>query len=181
MPHWDAATRSLYYVDIAGKNSSINRYAFDDDRVYRATIDGAPNLRFILPINCGQNYFLVGIGLKAVKVQWDGRSPKATVLSTLFEIDENPTNLINDVKTDASGRFYGGTNSVDPCDDTKTPTGGFYTYNKQELSLHKFFGNVAISNGLTWVEQTSKFYYVDSCTYDIKEFDYNAETGNLSK
>ncbi|XP_055306534.1 regucalcin-like [Sitodiplosis mosellana] len=177
VPHWDAKTRSLYYVDIAGYNSSILRYNYDENRVYVATIDDAPNLLFILPINCAKNYFLVGIGLKAVIVYWDGRSAKAKRCWTLFEIKENATNVINDIKTDERGRFYGGTKSVDPCGGM--PTGGFYKYNKLK-GLHKFFGNVSISNGLTWVRQTNKFYYADSCTYDIKEFDYNPENGDLT-
>ncbi|XP_055307261.1 regucalcin-like, partial [Sitodiplosis mosellana] len=179
VPYWDAKTRSLYYVDIAGSNSSIHRYDYDEDQDYRATIDMAPNLRFILPINCAENYFLVGIGLKAVIVHWNGRAAKASVVMTLFEIDENPVNLINDIKTDARGRFYGGTNSNDPCDNIPNPSGGFYKYNKRK-GLHKFFGNVSISNGLTWVRQTNKFYYVDSCTHDIKEFHYNPENGDLT-
>lgn len=177
VPHWDAESRSLYYVDIAGTNSSILRYDYDKNRVYVATIDGAENLLFILPINCARDYFLVGIGLKAVIVHWNGRSPNASTVMTLFEFDENPTNVINDIKTDKRGRFYGGTKSVDPCGGV--PTGGFYRYNKRK-GLHKFFGNVSISNGLTWVRKTNKFYYADSCTYDIKEFDYNPENGDLS-
>lgn len=167
-------------MDIAGYNSSLLRYDYDENKVYQATIDNAATLLFILPINCAPDLFLVGIDLNAVIVYWNGRSPKATVIWTLFKFDENPSNVINDIKTDEHGRFYGGTKSVESCDTGKAPTGAFYRYHKHK-GLQKFFGNVYISNGLTWVRDTNKFYYADSCTYDIKEFDYNPKTGNLCK
>lgn len=180
VPHWDAKSQSLYYVDIAGYNSSLLRYDYDENRIYQATIDNAATLLFILPINCAPNYFLVGIDLEAVIVYWNGRSSKATVIWTLFKFNENPSNVINDIKTDVHGRFYGGTKSVESCDTGKAPTGAFYRFHKRK-GLQKIFGNVYISNGLTWVRNTNKFYYVDSCTYDIKEFDYDLKTGNLCK
>lgn len=178
VPHWDAKTSSLYYVDIAGSNSSLLHYDYKENHVYKATIDNAATILFILPINCSKNRFLVGIDLSAVIVHWDGRSPKATVLKTLFEIDEISSNVINDVKTDFHGRFFGGTKSVESCDTGKAPTGAFYRYRKGKR-LQKLFGDVFISNGLTWVEKTKKFYYIDSCTYDVKEFDYNTKTGSI--
>lgn len=148
--------------------------------MYQARIKNAATVLFILPIKCFKDHYLVGIDLKAVIVYWNGRSPEATVISTLFELDENPTNVINDIKTDAYGRFYGGTKSVESCDTGTPPTGAFYTYNKRK-GVQKIFDNVYISNGLTWVRKTNKFYYADSCTYDIKEFDYDPKTGNLCK
>lgn len=178
VPHWDVKTRSLYYIDIADYNSSLLRYDYDENRVYQAKIDNAATLLFLLPIKCARNHFLVGIDLKAVVVYWDGRSPKATVLRTLFEVDENATNVINDIKTDSHGRFFGGTKSVESCDTGNPPTGAFYRYHKGR-GLEKFFGNVYISNGLTWVRKTNKFYYIDSCTYDVKEFNYSPKTGKL--
>lgn len=173
-------TQSLYYVDIAGNKSSLLRYDYNENRVYQAYIENAAILLFILPINCAKGFFLVGIDLKAVIVYWNGRSTKATVIFTLFEFDESPSNVINDIKTDERGRFYGGTKSVESCDTGAQPTSGFYKYNKGK-GLEQLIDHVYISNGLTWVRETNKFYYVDSCTYDIKEFDYNPITGNLCK
>lgn len=180
VPHWDVKTRSLYYIDIAGYNSTLLRYDYDENKVYQAHIDGAATLLFLLPIKCAKDYFLVGIDLKAVIVYWNGRTKKATVIRTLFEVNEKSSNVINDIKTDEYGRFYGGTKSVESCDTGAAPTGAFYTYSNRK-GLQKFFGNVYISNGLTWVRQTNKFYYADSCTYDVKEFDYDPKTGSLSK
>lgn len=180
VPHWDDYTRSLYYIDINGIDSSLLRYDYDENRVYRATVDGAPSLLFLLPIKCTENQFLVGMDRKAVIVKWDGRSPKAVKIRTLFEVDCGTSNVLNDVKIDLFGRFYGGTKSVESCDTNAPPTGAFYEFEEGKCAK-KLFGNVFISNGLTWVRKTGKFYYVDSCAYDIIEFDYNPVTGDLCK
>lgn len=162
-------------------NSSLLRYDYDENRVYSASVEGARTLLFLLPISCTRDLFLVGIDKTAVIVRWDGRSPKATVLRPLFEVGCGSSDvLFNDVKTDERGRFYGGTKintEGGPCSGGE-PTASFYSYESGGC-LKKFFGNVSVSNGLTWVRATNKFYYIDSCTYDIKEFDYNPRNGNI--
>lgn len=178
VPHWDRPSRSLYYIDIHNYNSSLLRYNYDENRVYTATIDGARTLLFLLPIECTKDQFLVGIDRTAVIAKWDGRSPKATVIQPLFELDCGTSNVINDIKTDERGRFFGGTKCVESCDTNDAASGAFYGYENGKC-LRTFFDNVFISNGLTWVRKTKKFYYVDSCTYDIKEFDYDPKTGNI--
>lgn len=181
VPHWDEEKRSLFYININGPNSTFARYDYDEQCVYQATIDNVPSLLFILPVEGTTNQFIVGIERKAVIVHWDGRSPKATVLRTLFEVDRHSSaNYFNDVKTDPFGRFYGGTKCVESCDTNDRPTSGFYRYETGK-GLRKLFGDVFISNGLTWSPQGSKFYYVDSCTYDVKEFDYNPKNGDICK
>lgn len=186
IPHWDWQTKSLYYVDIHDNgdyNSSLLRYDYLENRVYSASVDGARTLLFLLPIACTKDQFLVGIDKTAVIVKWDGKSPKATVLRPLFEVDCGTSDvLFNDVKTDERGRFYGGTKVVvegKPCVSGGEPIASFYSYEKGKC-LKKLFGNVTISNGLTWVRTTKKFYYIDSCTYNIMEFDYDRKTGDLS-
>lgn len=180
VPHWDVQTQSLYFINVDGVNSNLNRYDYGENKVYRATIDGAPILLFILPINNWADSFLVGIQNKVVITVWDGRSPKATIIGTLFKLGTNSTIRINDVKTDNYGRFYGGTKNVAGCDTNEIGESSFYNYQPYK-GVKKFFDGVKISNGLTWVRQTNKFYYVDSCSYDVKEFDYDPKTGDICK
>lgn len=183
MPHWNPKTQSLYYVNINTRDylSSLHRYDYDENRVYTATIDGARTLLFLLPIKYTTDQFLIGIDRTAVIARWDGRSPNVTVDQPLFELDCGLSkNVINDIKTDERGRFYGGTKCVESCDTNEPATGAFYGYEKGKC-LRTFFENVFISNGLTWVRHTQKFYYVDSCKYDIKEFDYDPCTGDICR
>ncbi len=175
----------MYYIginDSENYTSSVLRYDYDENRVYTATIDEARTLLFILPIDCTKDQFLVGIDRTVVIAEWDGRSPKASVIRPLFELDCGLSNvIINDVKTDERGRFYGGTRSVEKgeaCVTNSGPIASFYSYESGKC-LKKLFDNVTISNGLTWVRKTNKFYYIDSCTYDVKEFDYNPRTGDI--
>lgn len=58
--------------------------------------------------------------------------------------------------------------------------GTFYRYtNKEQFVALK--NNIGVSNGLTWNEKTNKFYYIDSCDLDVKEFDYDPKSGNICK
>lgn len=180
VPHWDKASQSLYFINIADENSTINRYDYVEDRFYGARIDNTPNLLFIIPTDCGPNKFLVGVGNQAVIAVWDGRSPKACIERVLFTLDPGTQNVINDVKTDQCGRFYCGTKAVPECGQSSYSgkLGGFYRYTKN-TGLKELFENVYISNGLTWVRPTNKFYYVDSCKYDVLEFGYDPKTGRI--
>lgn len=182
VPHWDMESKSLFFINIADANSTINRYDYNENRFYMARIDNTENLLFIIPTDCGPNKFLVGINNKAVIAVWDGRSPKAYVESVVFTLDVGTKNLINDVKTDQCGRFYCGTKSVPECGQSSYSgeLGGFYRYTKSN-GLKELFKNVYISNGLTWVRSTNKFYYIDSCKYDVIEFHYNPRTGSIGE
>lgn len=63
---------------------------------------------------------------------------------------------------------------------TNLPNASLYQYDPQN-GVKQLKNNTFISNGLTWVTETKKFYYIDSCTHDVLEFDYNIETGELCK
>lgn len=180
VPHWDPETQSLYFINIDGVDSNLNRYDYRSNKIYKAKIDGAPNLLFILPIESRRNQYLVGIQNKAMIVDWNGQSPKAFINGTLFEFGSDPSVGINDVKTDSQGRFYGGSKNVESCSTNEVGQSGFYRYQPSE-GKKKLFDGVKISNGLTWVPQTNKFYYIDSCAYDVKEFNYDAKTGAICK
>jgi len=182
-PHWDADTQSLYYNDIYGKDSSILRYDFKENKTYSATIDGEPVVSFIIPVAGTSDQFAVGIGRRVGVVQWDGKSSKAKLVRIAFEVekgDEFKTNRFNDAKADASGRLYAGTMRLEECGDLFASfSGSLYKYIQGE-SVDKLRGNISVSNGLAWDFNTNKFYYIDTCQLDIKEFDYDPKTGNLS-
>lgn len=97
-PHWDEKTQSLYYNDIYGKDASILRYDFKENKVYSAKIDGEPVVSFIIPVANAIDQFAVGIGRRVGIVNWDGVSPKAKLGPIAFEIDEPSTNRFNDAK-----------------------------------------------------------------------------------
>lgn len=209
-PHWDVETQSLYYNDIYGIESSILRYDYNENKTYGAKIGewesprnlfrsnddqfvcylcvcataGEPVVSFIIPVEGTTDQFAVGIGRRVGVVQWDGKSTNATLLRVAFEVEKDAAlkfNRFNDAKADPKGRFYGGTMRLEECGDLFDSTSGnLYRYVKNEQPVH-LKGNVSVSNGLAWNEKTNKFYYIDSCQLDVKEFDYDPNTGDLCK
>lgn len=182
-PHWDIETQSLYYIDIYGNKASINRYDYAENKTYGATVDGEPVIGFIIPVEGSKNEFAIGIGRRVGIISWDGKSPKAKLVRIALEVEKGErykTNRFNDAKADPTGRFYGGTMRLEECGDIfEAAEGSFYKYAKdEELSMLKT--NIGVSNGLAWNAEKGKFYYIDTCTSDVKEFDYDSKTGNIS-
>lgn len=183
-PHWDEASQSLYYIDINGPEATILRYDYRENKTYAATVPGEPLMTFVLPVANTTDEYLIG-GKNAGKViRWDGKSANGVVLRTAFEVETDPffqTNRFNDAKTDPFGRFYGGTQRLSGCGGPHSlANASFYRFDKVG-GVKQLFENIYISNGLTWNTKTNKFYYIDSCSYDVKEFDYDGATGDLCK
>ncbi|XP_031628645.1 regucalcin-like [Contarinia nasturtii] len=181
-PHWDQATQSLYYIDIEGPEATILRYDYGENKTYGATVENVPLMTFVLPIENSIDEFLVGGQHTASVISWDGKSSKGEFVRNAFEVETDKyydTNRFNDAKCDAAGRFYGGTQRKGSCGGpfTDVANASFYTFD-HENGVKQLKQNVLISNGLTWVGD--KFYYIDSCTHDIKEYDYNSVNGELS-
>lgn len=180
-PHWDEASQSLYYNDIYGDEASILRYDYQENQVYTAKIDGEPVVSFIIPVANTTDQFAVGIGRRVGIVQWDGVSPKAKLGPIAFEVDEVETNRFNDAKADPVGRFYGGTMRYEKFGDLfENAAGTFYRYIKGE-GVKDLLHKIHVSNGLAWNEKENKFYYIDSCKLDVKEYDYDSKNGNICK
>ncbi|SPP77643.1 regucalcin isoform X1 [Drosophila guanche] len=176
-PHWDVATQSLYYVDLeAGK---LLRYDFKENKVYKTQIEGEKLAAFVLPIQGKPQEFAVGCARRVVVVKWDGVSPVAKVVRTLFEVQkELELNRWNDAKTDPRGRFFGGTMRY-VGNEFQFRHGELYKWEAGgEVSIVK--GDVGISNGLAWDEKINKFYYIDTTDYEVKSYDYDFETGVAS-
>lgn len=106
-PHWDEAHQSLFYNDIYGKEASILRYDYAENKVYSATIDGEKVIGFIIPVANTTDEYAVGLGRRVGIVHWDGISSKAKLGPIAFEADESDENRFNDSKADPVGRFYG--------------------------------------------------------------------------
>ncbi|XP_022217077.1 regucalcin isoform X1 [Drosophila obscura] len=173
-PHWDVATQSLYYVDLeAGK---LLRYDFKQNKVYATQIEGESFAAFVLPIEGKPQEFAVGCARRVVIVKWDGVSPVAKVVRTLFEVQpELEKNRLNDAKADPRGRFFGGTMRYIG-DEFEFRHGELYKWEAGgQVSIVK--GDVGISNGLAWDEKAKKFYYIDTTDYEVKSYDYDFDTG----
>ncbi|XP_037818666.1 regucalcin isoform X1 [Lucilia sericata] len=179
-PHWDVASQNLYYVDInAGK---ILRYSYKENKVYKAKVEGEEYASYIIPVEGTSDQFAVGCGRRCLVVRWDGVSPTAKPISTLFEVqmgnDRNESIRLNDGKCDSKGRLFAG---------TMRHVGDLYEHRWGELYKYEKGGkidiiksDVGISNGLTWNDKLKKFYFADTADFEVKEYDYDVNTGQIN-
>ncbi|XP_055296415.1 regucalcin-like [Sitodiplosis mosellana] len=181
--HWDEHTQSLYYNDIEGV---IFRYDYKENKVYSATIDGEPSIGFMIPVanctkTCELDEYALGLGRRVGIVHWDGLSTKAIIGPIAFEVEqEKENNRFNAAKADPVGRFYGGTMRSEKCGDIfEVAAGSLYKYIKGD-GVYELVNNVHISNGLAWNEEENKVFYIDSCKFDVKEYDWDPSTGDFS-
>lgn len=175
--HWDDQSQSLYYCDVSG--ASILRYDYKENKVYSATIDGENIIAFIIPVADTTDEFALGLGRRVAKVRWDGKSPKATLNSIAFEVESDKTdNRFNAAKADPQGRFYGGTMRSEKFDLFEIAAGAVYKHVKGD-GTKEVLNNIYVSNGMAWNETNNKCYYIDSCKFDVKEYDWNPSTGDL--
>lgn len=180
--HWQEELQSLFYVDIFGTEASILRYDVRENEVYTATVDQEPAVSFIIPIADKPEKYAIGIGRRVGIVRWDGKSPQVSVESIAFEVDHGKDNTrFNDAKADPFGRFYGGTMRYENLGNFfEIAAGTFYRYVPDEGPT-ELLHNIYISNGLAWDKKRNKFYYIDSCKMDVKEYDYEPASGDICK
>lgn len=85
-----------------------------------------------------------------------------------------PDNRFNEGKCDPAKRFWAGTISL----AEKEPVGSVYVLNG-DLSVTKKIAGVTISNGMAWSLDQSKFYYIDTPTFEVSVYDYDKSTGSI--
>uniref|UniRef100_A0A182J1D7 Regucalcin n=1 Tax=Anopheles atroparvus TaxID=41427 RepID=A0A182J1D7_ANOAO len=177
-PHWHIPSQSLYYVSLT--NGLLYRLDYGQNKVYCASIDGAEQASFIIPVKDQRECFVVGDGGRVLMVRWDGLSEKASIVRELVNTGPKDThNRFNDGKVDPWGRLYAGTMMRESVGSPfEKATGSLYRYCARTGQLVEQDRNIYISNGLAWNRHTNKFYYVDSGANNIKEYDIDLE-GNL--
>lgn len=182
--HLNQDTQSLYYIDVYGPNTTMLRYDFVENKVYAAKVDNVPLMTSILPIEGKKHQFLVGTNHAIKRICWDGKSPKGKVLGTLFQVETGPIykkNRWNDAKADPRKRYFSGTVRFGECNPPfNTANGSLYRYEKGE-GVKKLKKNILLSNGLAWDTKRNKFYYIDSCTHVVWQYDYDKNTGDICK
>lgn len=180
-PHWDASSKSLYFVDMASPSEKLFRYDFTENRIYSAGIANETGLAgFIIPIEGRKDKFAVALGSSVKVVKWDGKSPQAEVYCTQLELDSDiKTNRITISKADPKGRLYIGTMRTNLCTPSSNlPSGSLYR-SIDGKPAQRMIDDVKVSNAMVWNPKNNKFYYTDSCRFEIHEYDWNAKTGDL--
>lgn len=179
-PHWDIARQSLYYVDIVAP--AIFRYDYKTGEIYRATIkdDDSP-IGFFSPVEGTSDEFVIGAKRRILLIKWDGKSGQASILKVVVEVDQaHEGNRVNDGKVDPNGVLFFGTMGDEKFDLSKNRLGSLYSFTNKSGAV-AWKDNIGIGNGLTWDVKHKKFYYIDSITRDVKQFDFDPVTSKICK
>ncbi len=161
---WDVKQQILYWVDIMGKkvmswngvNSQFNTYNIDQ---LVGAVAICENDLLMLALHHGLYFYNINTGELS-----EIASPESAL----------PLNRFNDGKCDPAGRFWAGTMQIDPI----KPEGSLYLLH-HNLTFEKKIENLTISNGITWSLDSTKMYFIDTPTNEIRIFDYNNDTGSI--
>lgn len=162
---WDAERQHLYWVDIIERRvfvfdpkTRVNREFDVGDEV--GTIVVARDEKLLLALQSGFALLDPSSGLVTPL-----SDPRSSVEEGRF----------NDGKCDPEGRFWAGT--IVDSDESKGK-GALYCLDTDGTTTRKLEG-VTCSNGLCWSADRKTFYYIDTPTYQVRAFDYDAKTGGI--
>lgn len=153
----------------------INRFDYRTKELFGARVIGVDFPTIIVPVEGVPNQFLISSDRSIKRIYWDGLSPTANVIDTLFDAETDPAysgNIIHFGKVDPENRFYFGTARLTFCrDDNPAPAGSFYVYTK-ELGIRRIAGVEAVAGGMAWNVEKKLFYGVDDCSNDVFQLSY---------
>ncbi|XP_023936136.2 regucalcin [Bicyclus anynana] len=177
-PHWDQRQQALFFVDIL--QGYIHKYELATKRHTKTKLDG--RVGFIVPVDGTTDRFVVGLERTFAVVRWDGaEGSPATVVRELGTVDAevSPPTRINDGKADPRGRIFAGTmGHEEPIGNIKPGQGSLYRVDGGGVS--RLCGGIGVSNGLAWDLRRRAFYYTDTMELNIRRYDYDVDTGEIS-
>ncbi|KAK5647803.1 hypothetical protein RI129_002695 [Pyrocoelia pectoralis] len=175
-PVWDHRTGLLYFVDVF--EGRILSYDYITNELYAAHLHG--NTTPIIPSVKDFHLFIIGIERSLYAIKWDGKGHIEAKKNLTTVSQQFPTSRINDGKADPMGRIWFGTMGFEGPTGVTPDEGVLYLASK--YSIHDplpVIHPVNISNGLAWNKALNKFYYIDTLTFTVKEYDYNNHNGNI--
>jgi sugar lactone lactonase YvrE len=161
-PAWDAKTLTLYWVDILGKRV----HAWKDGRDDFLQLD-----EFVGCVAPRHDGGLVA-ALHASFVTFNGLGHQQAFFAS---VTEPATNRFNDGKCDPAGRLLAGTMDM----EEKAASGNLYSLEAGK-SPRILLDGIRISNGLAWSPDHNIFYYIDTPSRQVRAFDYDLDTGDIS-
>ncbi|KAF7269649.1 hypothetical protein GWI33_017330 [Rhynchophorus ferrugineus] len=173
-PVCDPRVGKLYYVDLHHGRVMAYDYARGTTEI-AIEIPGHDLVPVLLTKD--PDTFIVGLNRSVARVK---ASSKPGILHTVQ--DDHPKNRFNDGKADAEGRLWLGTMGYETPDGKVEPNvGALFKYSPEDVTKPSVeIAGIGVGNGLAWSKDNTKFYYIDSLTQDIEQYDYDATTGRIS-
>lgn len=164
-PVWDEREDVLWWVDIPG----MQLHRFDPASGEDSAVDLGDQVGAVALRASGGLVLATPNGFEA----YDRSSHRRDVL---VEVEaDKPDARMNDGKVDRQGRFWAGSMGY----EAPSGVGALYRLDP-DLSVTTMLTGVTISNGLAWSEDDSTLYYIDTMTYRVDAFDFDATTGAIA-
>ena len=163
---WNHETNKLYWVDIVGKALHI----YNPISKTNQTFSTPSSIGTVVPTDV-KNEAIVALedGIYRINIE--------TGAFDLFcDVEKDkPGNRFNDGKCDPFGRFWVGSMAY-----SQAPyLASLYCIDENGVAITKI-DSVTISNGIVWTKDKKTMYYIDTPTKNIKVYDFDNETGNIS-
>lgn len=165
-PVWDDRTGTLLWVDILRGEIHWTDVETGSDRFVRTgELVGAVALRRSAGL-------VVAAGRRFARC--DEGEGELVRLSP--DVSDDPMVRMNDGKCDAAGRFWAGTMTID-----RRPGAASLYRLDPDGRVKTALAEVTLSNGTAWSPDDATCYYVDTPLRRIDGFDFDVETGTLSR
>ncbi len=163
-PIWDGENKVLYWVDIMGNRLHVYDPATGADVEH----DVGQPVGTVVRRASGGLMLAIHHGFAAYDLE-------SRTLERIADPEADiPDNRFNEGKCDPAGRFWAGTMAIDPVPGA----GGLYRMDT-DLSVHKVFPDITISNGICWSLDHRTMYYIDSPRFDVRAYDFDTDTGDV--
>jgi len=163
---WNKKTQELYWIDIENGLLHIYNPANQQDKAIKL----GQRVGTVVPTEDGNALVALEDGIYEI----DLKTEKKKLLAKR-PASEASDNRFNDGKCDPAGRFWVGTMSM-----KMTPKAGNLYLFDNEGKISKSYDSVTVSNGVVWSLDSTKMYYIDTPSKEVKEFAYNNKTGEVS-
>lgn len=164
-PLWDAKRNCICWIDIL--NGMIHEFEPSSGTHHEIELH---DLIGTIALCTGGGYLAA---LKAGLAYVDGNTSEITLL---FDPEPHmPENRFNDGKCDPSGRLWLGSMSL----SEQEGAGSLYRID-QDRSCTLQLGGMTIPNGMAWSPDHKKFYHIDTPTRQIKAYDFDLASGEIS-
>lgn len=163
-PLWDIPRQRLVWVDIEGKR--IHEFHPETATHQAAEVPQYPGAM----VRRASGGFVAAVTDGFAAVDFDGS------FEVIAPVERDLSqNRMNDGKCDSHGRFWAGTTRM----AHDAAVGSLYRLDT-DLSVHRMVEEVSISNGLDWTVNDDRMYFIDSLTFRVDVFDFDAASGDLS-
>ncbi|MEK6477214.1 SMP-30/gluconolactonase/LRE family protein [Catalinimonas sp. 4WD22] len=162
-PIWNHETQQLYWIDIEKRQLHLYTPETNEDNFFST----GERVGTVVPIESGGALVALENGIHSMDLQ-DG---ELTFIANPLE----DSIRFNDGKCDPLGRLWVGSMHL----QGKKGAASLYMMDQNQEITQKL-DSVTISNGIIWSLDNSTMYYIDTPTRQVKAFDYDIESGEIS-